>query len=45
MTVSSLQKILASNVDSGLSLFGHALSGGLDIDGNGYPGNITIKEK
>ncbi|KAK3752407.1 hypothetical protein QZH41_008611 [Actinostola sp. cb2023] len=31
------QKILASEVNSGLSLFGHVISGGLDVDGNGYP--------
>ncbi|XP_020908362.1 integrin alpha pat-2 isoform X2 [Exaiptasia diaphana] len=31
------QKILASQVNSGLSLFGHSISGGLDVDDNGYP--------
>lgn len=31
------QKLKGSSVDSGLRLFGSAVAGGVDMDGNGYP--------
>ncbi|KAJ7390000.1 integrin [Desmophyllum pertusum] len=31
------QKLKGSSVDSGLRLFGSAIAGGVDMDGNGYP--------
>ena len=37
-----LQKIYASTVPGIPAAFGHAISGGLDIDGNKYPGGNFV---
>lgn len=34
------QKIQGSSVDPGLRLFGSAISGTVDMDGNDYPGRL-----
>nr|XP_022307086.1 integrin alpha-6-like isoform X2 [Crassostrea virginica] len=36
-----VQKITAAEVDPTLKAFGYSLSGGLDLDGNGYP-DVTV---
>ena len=32
------QKILGLTIKTGIKLFGYSLSGGVDVDENGYPG-------
>lgn len=35
-----LQKIVGSQIKSGIKMFGVSISGGVDVDQNKYPGNL-----
>lgn len=39
---SVLQRITGKMLGNTLKMFGQSISGGIDVDGNGFPGNVPI---